>query len=76
VGREELDDRMPSMLLKVGDGWLKMTELGQSGGIARVILPLDGGGQATSADWHYYINDARFPTTRSSGWSRCGNRVP
>jgi phosphate transport system permease protein len=57
VGREELDDRMPSMLLKVGDGWLKMTELGQSGGIARVILPLDGGGQATSADWHYYINE-------------------
>ncbi len=57
TGLEELDDRMPSMLMKVGDGWLKMTELGLTGGIARVILPLDDGGQATSADWHYYIND-------------------
>ncbi len=57
VSREELDDRMPSLLLKVGEGWLKMTEVGPSGGVARVILPLADGEQVTSADWHYYIND-------------------
>ncbi len=57
VSREELDDRMPSLLLKVGEGWLKMTEVGPSGGVARVILPLADGEQVTSADWHYYINE-------------------
>lgn len=57
AGPEELDDRMPSLLLKVGEGWLKMTEVGPSGGVAQVILPTDDAGQATSADWHYYIND-------------------
>lgn len=57
AGREELDDRMPSLLLKAGDGWLKMTEVGTSGGIAQVIQPLGDVDRVASADWHYYINE-------------------
>ncbi len=57
TGTEELDDRMPSLLLKVGNGWLKMTEIGPSGGRARVIHPMGEVTRLASSDWHYYINE-------------------
>lgn len=57
TGPEELDDQMPSLLLKAGDGWLKMTGVGPSGGMAQVIQPLGDAVRFASQDWRYFIND-------------------
>jgi phosphate transport system permease protein len=57
AGREELDQKMPSVLLKVGDGWLKMTAVDATGGLAQIVAPIGDVTRATGPEWHYYVNE-------------------
>ncbi|WP_233417171.1 phosphate ABC transporter permease PstA [Halovulum marinum] len=71
-GAEALDETAPSVLLRVGDGWLKMVEVGDSGGIAEPIVPV-APVEALPADaWGFYIHDqpeaARKVSDRQIVW--------
>ncbi len=56
-GTEPLSDTTSSVLLKVGDGWVKMTEISAIGGRGEVIVPpTTATEQLAPEDWGYYIN--------------------
>jgi len=54
----KLDRFMPSVLVRIGTGWAKLTEIAAAGSTAKVLLPL--GEQTTTAadDWALYVNSS------------------
>ncbi len=54
TGSEKLDRAMPSMLLNIGGGTIKVTEVGTSSASGEVILPLEQN-TATSGGWEIKI---------------------
>jgi len=53
-GTEVLDKNSPSILVRVGDAWLKLTEVSATGGAGDVIGVLDSGDMA-EGDWQVYL---------------------
>ena len=56
-GTEALDDTTPSVLLKVGTGWVKMSEISATGGKGTPIVPLGANSeQLPPEQWKYFVN--------------------
>ncbi|MEM9715695.1 MAG: phosphate ABC transporter permease PstA [Pseudomonadota bacterium] len=53
---DSLDNRMPSVLLKAGGGWIKLTEIQPQTAVGTVIEPLASGDYATG-DWTMLVNE-------------------
>lgn len=56
-GSEALDDGEPSVLIKAGGGWIKLTEVNANGGSGEVVSPFEATGSLLAKDWTYYIHD-------------------
>ncbi|MHA3977945.1 phosphate ABC transporter permease PstA [Halovulum sp. GXIMD14794] len=71
-GFEPLDNSAPSVLLRVGDGWLKMLEVGATTGLAEQITPVEAVDDLPADQWGYYIyelpENARKITDRQAIW--------
>lgn len=71
-GFEPLDDSAPSVLLRVGDGWLKMLEVGANTGLAEEVTPVEAVDELPADEWGYYIyempENARKISDRQAIW--------
>ena len=56
-GTEALDKRVPSILIRVGGGWIKMTEASLSGGTGEVMSPIANQDTFAPSDWQYYVTE-------------------
>ncbi len=56
-GTEALSDNSPTVIIRVGDGWAKMTEIGMTGGKADVVLPIGAADAIPPGDWKLYLHD-------------------
>ena len=56
-GTEALNNAVPSLLLRVGEGWIKMTEVNAQGGSGKILAPIGDSFEIDPADWHYYITE-------------------
>lgn len=55
-GAEALDKNSPSVLLRVGEAWVKLTEVSATGGEGKVIGVLDSA-EVGASDWQVYLQD-------------------
>lgn len=55
-GDEALDDENRSVLIRVADGWLKMTRITPTGGLAQAVIPMARDVSASNA-WSLYTTD-------------------
>ncbi len=55
-GREALDKNSPSVLVRMGETWVKLTEVSATGGEGKIIGVLDSGVRA-AGDWQVYLQD-------------------
>lgn len=55
-GSEALEDETQSVLINVAGGWLRLTEVSETGGIAEALAPLAGGVDGV-VDWKLYITE-------------------
>jgi phosphate transport system permease protein len=55
-GDEELDDENRSILIRVAGGWLKMTRITPSGGVAEAVIPMEREVTASNT-WGLYSTD-------------------
>ena len=53
---DALDNRMPSVLISAGGGWLKVNVIEPQVATGTVIKPIDQGVYA-AGDWHIYVNE-------------------
>ena len=56
-GDEKIGRKEPSLLLKIGDGWVKMTEVTPTGGRGVEIMPIGDVSSVASGDWSYFVAD-------------------
>ncbi len=56
-GNEKIGRKEPSLLLKIGDGWIKMTEVTPNGGRGEEILPIGDITSVPAGGWLYYVAD-------------------
>lgn len=54
-GTEALDKNSPSVLLRVGEAWIKLTEVSATGGEGNVIGVLDSG-ELVAGEWQVYLH--------------------
>ena len=55
-GREALDKNSPSVLVRIDETWVKLTEVSATGGEGDVIGVLDSG-EMSAGDWQVYLQD-------------------
>ncbi len=55
-GAEVLDKNSPSVLVRMGDTWVKLTEVSATGGAGKVIGTLDSG-ELAAGEWQVYLQD-------------------
>ncbi len=55
-GAEALDKNSPSVLVRMGDTWVKLTEVSATGGEGKIIGTLDSG-ELAAGDWQVYLQD-------------------
>jgi phosphate transport system permease protein len=72
-GTEPLGEDTASVLLKVRDGWVKMTEISATGGKGVIVSPLSEAAENVPVnEWKYYINhtpeESRKVTDRQIIW--------
>jgi len=53
---DALDNRMPSVLLKAGGGWIKLTEIQQQTAQGTIIEPMEAG-EYQAGEWQMLVND-------------------
>jgi phosphate transport system permease protein len=51
-GEEKLDETLPSVLVAINGGLVKITEMGSAKAAGRVLLPLQSTAEARPGDWH------------------------
>ena len=56
-GTEDLGNQVPSILLRVGDGWIKMNSVNAQGGTGTVLAPIADDFEVEPGDWHYYVTE-------------------
>ena len=56
-GTEKLDNTVPSLLIRIKDGWVKMTEVNIQGGRGKIMAPIEEGFEIPPEDWHYLVSD-------------------
>jgi len=56
-GTEELDEASPSVLIKAGENWIKLTEVRADGGSGRVIGTFEGEAQLAADAWKLMLHD-------------------
>ena len=56
-GTEELDNETPSVLLRIGTGWIKMTEVNAQGGRGVVLAPVGEDFEIAPGEWHYMVTE-------------------
>ncbi len=54
----KLDKFMPSVLVRIGTGWVKLTEIAAAGSTAKVILPIGDTTSFAADDWALYVNSS------------------
>ncbi len=52
----KLDKFMPSILIRIGTGWAKLTAITAAGSTAKVILPISDQTTVAADDWALYVN--------------------
>ncbi len=55
-GTEALGRSDPSILLKVGSGWIKLTEISDTGGRGVPIVPVTAAEDVPPSEWKYYVH--------------------
>lgn len=53
----DLDKFMPSAMLLIDEGWIKITEISKTGGSGRVLLPVSDAESLTTNQWALIVND-------------------
>lgn len=56
-GREKLEKGDQSILLRVGSGWVKITELTPTGGTGIALMDVGEGTEFATSDWGMYITE-------------------
>lgn len=56
-GDEKIGRKEPSLLLKIGDGWIKMTQVTSTGGRGQEIIPIGDVASVSAGDWSYFVAD-------------------
>jgi len=56
-GDEKIGRKERSLLLKVGDGWIKMTRVTPTGGVGKEIMPVGDVTRVAAGDWAYFVAD-------------------
>ena len=57
-GTEKLGKEVPSLLIRVGDGWIKLTEVSANGGLGTILSPLGADTlEAAASDWRSYTTE-------------------
>lgn len=56
-GSEMLDREVPSVLLRIGDGWIKMKEVNAQGGTGTVLAPISGDPEIQPGNWQFYVTE-------------------
>ena len=56
-GTEALDKKVPSILIRVGGGWIKMDEVSMSSGKGTVISPIENAETFAPSEWRYYVSE-------------------
>ena len=54
----KLDKFMPSVLVRIGTGWAKLTEIAAAGSTAKVIMPIGDQTTVAADDWALYVNSS------------------
>ncbi len=54
----KLDKFMPSVLVRIGAGWAKLTDIAATGSTAEVILPINDQATVAAGDWTLYVNSS------------------
>ncbi|PCH92429.1 MAG: phosphate ABC transporter, permease protein PstA [Rhodobacteraceae bacterium] len=52
----KIDKFMPSILARVGDGWIKFIEINPNGGLAKEMLPIGDVTQVGAGQWELFVN--------------------
>ncbi len=56
-GTEQLSSSSPTVLIRVAEGWVKLTEVSNTGGKGRVVLPIESTDQLPADQWKLYLHD-------------------
>jgi len=56
-GDEKIGRKEPSLLINVGEGWLKMDRVTPTGGTGKEILPIGDVSAADAGEWSYFVAD-------------------
>ncbi|MEO1549264.1 MAG: phosphate ABC transporter permease PstA [Pseudomonadota bacterium] len=56
-GTEQLTRTAPTVLVRVDQGWVKLTEINATGGVGRVVLPIEQTDALPADDWKMYLTD-------------------
>ncbi|MEM6465556.1 MAG: phosphate ABC transporter permease PstA, partial [Pseudomonadota bacterium] len=56
-GTEQLSRSAPTVLVRVDQGWVKLTELSATGGKGRIVLPIAATDALPPEDWKLYLTD-------------------
>ncbi len=66
-GQEKVGRTEPSLFIKVGEGWIKMTEVSETGGVGKMLMPFDiPDGAVPAGEWSYYVMDAPEVSRKAS----------
>lgn len=65
-GVEAIGKTDPSLFIKIGSGWIKMTEVSATGGRGILMQPFEPAGQFAPEDWSYLILDAPEVSRKAS----------
>ncbi len=61
-GREKLTDEMPSLLIKLGETWIKVGEIGSAAGKGEIVGAIPHQSAYSGKDWQFMVN----PTPEAS----------
>jgi phosphate transport system permease protein len=56
-GPEPLGPELPSILVRINDGWVRATSVDSARLVGEVIAPLSSDATASAADWRLFVND-------------------
>ncbi len=65
-GTETIGKREPSLLIKIGEGWIRLNEVTATGGRGKILAPFDLQETVPAGDWSYFVLDAPEVSRKAS----------
>jgi len=65
-GTEKIGKTEPSLLIKIGDGWIRMNEVTTNGGRGKIITPFELQDNISAGEWSFYVMDAPEVSRKAS----------